>query len=99
LQSSFLLPPFGYALMMVRGVLKEPVAFRLFVRALAPFLAAQWFLLVLVLLFPQLTHLGQSVDDGPRVPSAPMSDEEFNKRLNEMIKLPEPEPSEDPNRR
>jgi tripartite ATP-independent transporter DctM subunit len=34
LQPSFLLPPFGYALMMVRGVLKEPVAFRLFLRAL-----------------------------------------------------------------
>jgi tripartite ATP-independent transporter DctM subunit len=99
LQSSFLLPPFGYALMMVRSVLKEPVAFRLFVRALAPFLAAQWFLLLLVLLFPQLTHLGQSLDDRPRVPSAPLSDEEFNKRLHEMIKLPEVEQSEDPNRR
>ena len=58
LQSSFLLPPFGYALMMVRGVLKEPVAFRPFVRALAPFLAAQWLLLLLVLLVPQLTRLG-----------------------------------------
>jgi tripartite ATP-independent transporter DctM subunit len=91
LQSSFLLPPFGYALMMVRGVLKETVAFRSFVRALAPFLMAQWLLLVLVLFFPQLTHLGQSSDDGSRLPSVPLSNEEFNKRLNEMIKLPEPE--------
>jgi tripartite ATP-independent transporter DctM subunit len=96
LQSSFLLPPFGYALMMVRGVLKEPVAFRAFVRALAPFLAAQWLLLLLVLLFPQLTHLGQSAEDGSRLPPAPLSDEEFNRRLNDMIKLPEPEPFEDP---
>jgi TRAP-type mannitol/chloroaromatic compound transport system permease large subunit len=99
LQSSFLLPPFGYALMMVRGVLKEPVSFRLFVRALAPFLAAQWLLLVLVLLFPQLTHMGQSSDNGSRLPSVPMSDEEFDKRLKEMIQLPEPEQSEDLNRR
>jgi tripartite ATP-independent transporter DctM subunit len=91
LQSSFLLPPFGYALMMVRGVLKEPVAFRSFLRALVPFLAAQWLLLLLVLLFPQLTHTGQSFDDRSRLPSVPMSNEEFNKRLNEMIKLPEPE--------
>ena len=91
LQSSFLLPPFGYALMIVRGVLKEPVAFRSFVRALAPFLMAQWLLLVLVLFFPQLTHMGQSSDDGSRLPSVPLSDDEFNKRLNEMIKLPEPE--------
>jgi tripartite ATP-independent transporter DctM subunit len=102
LQSSFLLPPFGYALMMVRGALKEPVAFRSFVRALAPFLAAQWLLLLLVLLFPQLTHIGQSAEESSRLPPVPMSDEEFNKRLNEMIKLPEPpEPqqSEEPNRR
>jgi tripartite ATP-independent transporter DctM subunit len=91
LQSSFLLPPFGYALMMVRGVLKEPVAFRAFVRALAPFLAAQWLLLLLVLFVPQLTHIGQSAGDGSRLPEVPLSNEEFNKRLNEMIKLPEPE--------
>jgi tripartite ATP-independent transporter DctM subunit len=91
LQSSFLLPPFGYALMMVRGVLKEPVAFRAFVRALAPFLAAQWLLLLLVLVFPQLTHMGQSAEDRSRLPSVPLSNEEFNKRLNDMIKLPEPE--------
>ena len=90
LQSSFLLPPFGYALMMVRSVEKETVEFRAFFRALAPFLAAQWLLLLCVLLFPQLTHLGSS-DDSSRLPAVPMSDEEFNKRLNEMIKLPEPE--------
>jgi tripartite ATP-independent transporter DctM subunit len=99
LQSSFLLPPFGYALMMVRSVLKEAVSFRAFVRALAPFLAAQWLLLVLVLLFPQLTHLAQSSDDRSRLPSTPMSNEEFDKRLKEMIQLPEPEPSADLNRR
>jgi hypothetical protein len=51
------------------------------------------------LFFPQLTHLGQSVDDRSRLPSLPMSNEEFNRRLNEMIKLPEPEQSEDLNRR
>ncbi len=99
LQSSFLLPPFGYALMMVRGVLKERVSFRQFARALAPFLAAQWLLLLLVLLFPQLTHMGQSSDDGSRLPAATLSNEEFEKRLREMIKLPEPEQSEDTNRR
>ena len=91
LQSSFLLPPFGYALMMVRGVLREPVAFRAFLRALAPFLAAQWLLLVVVLFFPDLTHPWNSSGDGSRAPPGALSDEEFNKRLNEMIRLPEPE--------
>jgi len=90
LQSSFLLPPFGYALMMVRGVLKEHVDFRAFLRALAPFLLAQWFLLFLVLVLPELTHLGKPADDGARRPPATLSDEEFNRRLNEMLRLPEP---------
>jgi hypothetical protein len=58
---------------------------------LAPFLAAQWLLLLLVLFVPQLTHMGQSSDDRAGLPSLPLSNEEFNKRLNEMIRLPEPE--------
>jgi TRAP-type mannitol/chloroaromatic compound transport system permease large subunit len=98
LQASFLLPPFGYALMMVRGVLKEPAAYRGLLRALAPYLAAQWLLLAVVLLFPQLTHTAQSAAESTRAPAAPMSDAEFNKRLQEMIQLPEP-PGEEPNRR
>ena len=57
LQSSFLLPPFGYALMMVRGAVKPPAPFRAFVKALVPFLLAQWLLLMLVLLVPRLVHL------------------------------------------
>jgi tripartite ATP-independent transporter DctM subunit len=99
LQSSFLLPPFGYALMMVRGVLKEPVAFRAFLRALAPFLAAQWLLLLSVLLFPQLTHPGKPPQEGSRLPPAALSDQEFNRRLNEMIRSPEPEADASPDRR
>ena len=99
LQASFLLPPFGYALMMVRGVLKEPVAFRALLRALAPFLAAQWLLLAVVLAFPQLTHTGQSATDSTRLPAAPMSNDEFSKRLQEMIPIPELPDLEDQNRK
>jgi hypothetical protein len=85
--------------MMVRGALNEPVAFRPFMRALTPFLAAQWLLLLLVLFFPQLTHIGRPADDGSRLPPATLSDEEFAKRLNEMIKLPELEPGDGLDRR
>jgi tripartite ATP-independent transporter DctM subunit len=94
LQSSFLLPPFGYALMMVRGVLKEQVSYRAMLRALAPFLAAQWLLLAVVLAFPQLTHTGQSAAESTRPPAESMSDAEFNKKLREMIQLP-PLPGEE----
>jgi tripartite ATP-independent transporter DctM subunit len=91
LQTSFLLPPIGYALMMVRGVLKEPVALRPFVRALLPFLMAQWLLLATVLLVPALVHIGESAADRTRSPVVPVSDQEINRRLQEMLPpLPEP---------
>ncbi len=84
LQASFLLPPFGYALMMVRGALREQVPFRPFVRALLPFLIAQWFLLLLVLFVPQLTHVGENKADSVRAPAAPISDKQFNDQLNTL---------------
>jgi tripartite ATP-independent transporter DctM subunit len=88
LQSSFLLPPFGYALMMVRGVAKVPASFRPFVRALAPFVAAQWLLLVAVLLVPGLVHFGDKAGDISRAPPKDLSIEEIEKRLREMVPLP-----------
>src|SRR5207248_10180252 len=59
LQTSFLLPPFGYALMMVRGTLRYAGSLAALVRALFPFLIAQWLVLAAVLLAPQLAHIGQ----------------------------------------
>ena len=88
LQSSFLLPPFGYALMMVRGAAKSPAPFGAFVRALAPFLAAQWLVLLLVLTMPALIHLGENAADITRAPAAPLSQQEIDKRLNDMVPLP-----------
>jgi tripartite ATP-independent transporter DctM subunit len=88
LQSSFLLPPFGYALMMVRGAAKNPARFGPFVRALMPFLVAQWLLLVLVLLAPKLVHFGENVAANTRNLSAPVSNEEIDKRLRDMIPAP-----------
>ena len=88
LQSSFLLPPFGYALMMVRGAAKNPAPFRPFVRALMPFLLAQWMLLIVVLLVPKLVHIGENAAESTRAPAAPVSNEEINRRLREMVPPP-----------
>lgn len=88
LQSSFLLPPFGYALMMVRGATKDPAPFRPFVRALVPFLAAQWLLLVVVLLVPGLVHFGDKLGEMSRAPVKDLSEEEINKLLKEMVPMP-----------
>jgi TRAP-type mannitol/chloroaromatic compound transport system permease large subunit len=85
LQTSFLLPPFGYALMMVRGTLRYKGALGALVRALAPFLLAQWLVLATVLLFPQLTHLGENAADRIRGSGPPVSSDEINRRLQDML--------------
>lgn len=88
LQSSFLLPPFGYALMMVRGAAQNPAPLRLMVRALAPFLAAQWLLLMIVMFVPGLVHFGQRESEISRAPARELSNEEINRRFEEMIPPP-----------
>ncbi len=88
LQSSFLLPPFGYALMMVRGATRDPAPFRPFVCALIPYLAAQWLLLAAVLAFPALVHLGERPEDLARAPQQELSPDELAKKLREMVPLP-----------
>jgi tripartite ATP-independent transporter DctM subunit len=93
LQSSFLLPPFGYALMMVRGATKNPAPFRPFVKALVPFLLAQWMLLIVVLMTPKLVHIGENAADSTRAPATPVSQKDIEKRMQEMAPpppLPEP---------
>ncbi len=92
LQSSFLLPPVGYALMMVRGAARDPAPFRPFVRALVPFLAAQWLLLGAVLAFPSLVHVGLRPEDVTRAPQHELSSEELAKKLREMVPLPPLQP-------
>ena len=91
LQSSFLLPPFGYALMMVRGVARNPGPFRPFLRALVPFLLAQWMLLVVVLLAPKLVHIGENAAESTRAPAAPVSNEEINRRMQGNAAPPLPD--------
>jgi tripartite ATP-independent transporter DctM subunit len=93
LQTSFLLPPFGYALMMVRGTLKESVRLGELVRALAPFLFAQWSVLAIVLAAPQLVHLGERPED--RIRATPLSPQDIEQRFREMI--PAPPALSDPN--
>ena len=88
LQTSFLLPPFGYALMMVRGILKETVAVGALTRALLPFLLAQWTVLAIVLAVPQLTHLGEKAGAGSRAPERALSKEELNRRIEELLPPP-----------
>lgn len=95
LQTSFLLPPFGYALMMIRGTLKEAVPTGALVRALVPFLVAQWTVLGIVLFAPQLTHLGEKAGEASRAPERPLSKEDLDRRIEELLPPPPDIPAPD----
>ena len=84
LQTSFLLPPFGYALMMVRGTLRYAGSLGALIRALVPFLIAQWMVLGVVLLVPKLAHIGENEGNRTRVTPA-LSTEEINRRMQDML--------------
>jgi tripartite ATP-independent transporter DctM subunit len=88
LQASFLLPPFGYALMMARTALRESLPIHTIARAVAPFLLAQLVVLTLVLAFPALVHLRDTPGANTRTLSVPVSDEEVERRLREMMAPP-----------
>ena len=89
LQASFLVPPTGYAVMMARSALAQKAPIGQLARALAPYLAAQLVVLVLVVLLPGLAHLAQ-----PMGAAAPLvekvDDETARQRFNDMLKLPPP---------
>ncbi len=83
LQTSFLLPPFGAALILARTRLATGATLSASVAALAPFLAAQLCVLGLVLAVPKLTHLFEP----PPPPAAEtLSPADVEKRFREMMR-------------
>jgi TRAP-type mannitol/chloroaromatic compound transport system permease large subunit len=90
LQASFINPLIGYAVMMTRAVLKQAIPFPALLRSLLPYLFAQAALLLAVLFLPQLTHVGEGIDDRSRKPPA-ISNEELERRFEQMLP-----PSESP---
>ncbi|MBU1697320.1 MAG: TRAP transporter large permease subunit [Proteobacteria bacterium] len=54
MQVAYLTPPFGWALIMMKGVAPEGVTTRDIWRAVPPFVLIQIFVLILVMIFPQI---------------------------------------------
>jgi TRAP-type mannitol/chloroaromatic compound transport system permease large subunit len=54
LQTSFLTPPFGFALFYLRGVAPPEVTTAAMYRGVIPFIAIQLFLMVLLAIWPEL---------------------------------------------
>jgi tripartite ATP-independent transporter DctM subunit len=73
LQASFLLPPLGYAVLLIRSEMKVPLPTRRLAFALAPYVAAQFAVLALVLAFPQITRIFDTESVPEPKPSAPQA--------------------------
>jgi hypothetical protein len=93
LQASFLTPPFGYAVLMVRNSLRRGLSLSGLARALLPYLAAQLFVLALVLAWPSLiwhrnpTSLSGDLN-APGNPASTLSDEEMRRMIDRALPPP-----------
>lgn len=92
LQSSFLLPPLGYAVMTVRTVFPVRVDLRALMRALLPFLAIQLVVLGLTVFVPALAHLALPAEPVAFLPKHKLTDQEIEQRL--LQQLPPPSDSD-----
>ncbi|NEX64360.1 TRAP transporter large permease subunit [Noviherbaspirillum galbum] len=66
LQASFLLPPLGYAVLLIRHDMAGVLSMRALARALAPYVFAQAVVLGCVLAFPQMTHVFSPPESAPQ---------------------------------
>jgi TRAP-type mannitol/chloroaromatic compound transport system permease large subunit len=85
LQASFLIPPFGYAVLMTRNRSGPRVPIAALARALAPYLAAQLFVLALVLAFPGILWRDEPVADAQAKPATPISDEKARDLFEQQL--------------
>jgi TRAP-type mannitol/chloroaromatic compound transport system permease large subunit len=76
LQASFVIPPFGYAVMMARSRSSETVGTGALAKALLPFVAAQLAVLVFVLAFP-----GVLWRDSAQAAASPAGNEDALRRM------------------
>jgi hypothetical protein len=99
LQASFLTPPFGYAVLMVRNSVRSGLSLSHLARALLPYLAAQLRVLALVLAWPASIwqrNPSALTANGPAPDAAGAASEDEARRMFERA-LPPP-PGEDSGR-
>ena len=95
LQASFLAPPFGYAVLMVRNSVRRGLSLSRPGARAAPYLAAQLFVLALVLAWPSLIWQRNPTALAPTTrPAAPrgVSHEEARRLIEQQLPPP---PDED----
>ena len=96
LEASFLIPPFGYAVLMVRNIIRRPLPMKRLSRALLPYLVAQLCVLALVLAEPGLVWQRNPIELSPG--GAAKSEEEgremLERQLDEQLDQTRPEGEE-----
>jgi TRAP-type mannitol/chloroaromatic compound transport system permease large subunit len=96
LQASFLIPPFGYAVLMARGRLRANLRMGDLARALLPYVGAQLLVLALVIAFPAILWRDAAFTARPSAPAPAMSDEAmralFERQLERESRPPAPAP-------
>jgi len=85
LQASFLTPPFGYAVLMVRNRVRQALSARGLARALAPYLAAQLAVLALTLAWPGVVWHRNSSDLRSPASFSPASEDEQARMLEKQL--------------
>jgi TRAP-type mannitol/chloroaromatic compound transport system permease large subunit len=83
LQASFLVPPFGYAVLMVRNSIRRPLSMRGLSGALLPYLVAQLCVLALALAEPGLVWRRNPIELSPG--GAAKSEEEGREMLERQL--------------
>jgi len=54
---------------------------------------AQWVLLVVVLMAPNLVHFGENIANNSRAPASPVSNDEIEERMRDMLPIPPAPPA------
>jgi tripartite ATP-independent transporter DctM subunit len=91
LQASFMIPPFGYAVLMMRNSLRSTTSTAVLARAIRPFLAAQLAVLCAVLAWPGLLWHDAPPREGANPPAVSDGDaSEMLRRQLEQNDAPEP---------
>jgi TRAP-type mannitol/chloroaromatic compound transport system permease large subunit len=89
LQTSFLVPPFGYAVLMLRNRIARHLDGRRLMRALLPYLLAQLIVIALVLAIPALLLRDTATMGAGAAPTRPVSDDEADELLRKQLEPPE----------
>ena len=85
LQAGFLLPPFGYAVLMSRSLMPDGARLGALTRALWPQLAAQAALIAVVLMFPQITHWARPEETTPSAATGPADAAQADRLMQEAF--------------